>query len=98
GIEAIFPLWGENTKKLAEDIAREFNAIVIAVRKNFKDILGRRFDEEVIEYLLKKNADPCGENGEFHTIVVDGPIFKKPIEVTIGKHFEDEKYYYLEVL
>ncbi|MEM3762427.1 MAG: diphthine--ammonia ligase [Archaeoglobaceae archaeon] len=98
GIEAIFPLWGENTKKLAEDIAREFNAIVIAVRKNFKDILGRRFDEEVIEYLLKKNADPCGENGEFHTIVVNGPIFKKPIEVTIGKHFEDEKYYYLEVL
>lgn len=98
GIEAIFPLWGEDTKKLAEDIAREFKAIVIAVRKDFEAILGKRFDEEVIRYLVERNADPCGENGEFHTIVVDGPIFKKPLDVVFGKRFEDEKYYYLEVI
>lgn len=97
-IEAIFPLWGENTRELAEEIAKDFKAVIIAVRKEFKDLLGRRFEKEVIEELIKRNADPCGENGEFHTIVVDGPIFKKPLEVAFGKRFEDEKYYYLEVL
>lgn len=98
GIEAVFPLWGENTRKLAEEIAREFEAIIIAVRKNFRELLGRRFDGEIIEYLIERNADPCGENGEYHTIVVNGPIFKKPLSVSFGKKFEDEKYCYLEVL
>lgn len=96
-IEPIFPLWGENTIKLAEEIAKDFRAIIIAVRKNFKDLLGRRFDKDVIDYLIEKNADPCGENGEFHTIVIDGPIFKKQLDVSFGKELEDEKYYYLEV-
>lgn len=98
GIDAIFPLWGMNTKELAEEIAKEFKAIIIAVRKNFEEILGKRFDRDVIEFLIKRNADPCGENGEFHTIVVDGPIFKKPLNIVLGKKLEDEKYYYLEVI
>lgn len=98
GIEAVFPLWGMNTRDLAEEIAREFEAIIIAVRKDFESILGKRFDRDVIEFLIERKADPCGENGEFHTIVIDGPIFKKPLDVAFGKKFEDGKYYYLEVV
>lgn len=98
GIEAIFPLWGKDTRILAEEIANSFKALIVAVRKNYREILGKIFDKEVIEYLIAKNADPCGENGEFHTLVVDGPIFKRAIEIKLARQFEDEEYIYLEVL
>ncbi|MEM4473081.1 MAG: diphthine--ammonia ligase [Archaeoglobaceae archaeon] len=98
GIQPIFPLWGRNTRELAEEIAENFRAIIIAVRKDYKEILGKIFDKSVIEYLISKKADPCGENGEFHTILVNGPIFKKPLDIKLGRRFEDEKYFYLEVI
>ncbi len=98
GIEPIFPLWGRNTRELAEEIAKKFEAVIIAVRKGYDEILGKRFSNEVIEYLIANKADPCGENGEFHTILIDGPIFRRRLEVRFGGIFEDEKYIYLEVL
>uniref|UniRef100_A0A7J2TJK5 Diphthine--ammonia ligase n=1 Tax=Archaeoglobus fulgidus TaxID=2234 RepID=A0A7J2TJK5_ARCFL len=98
GIEPIFPLWGRNTRDLAEEVAKKFEAVIIAVRKEYEEILGKRFDRDVIEYLLAKKADPCGENGEFHTVLINGPIFMKRLEVRFGRTFEDEKYKYLEVL
>lgn len=98
GIKPIFPLWGYDTRKLAEEIASNFRAMIIAVRKDYREILGKIFDNNVIQYLIERNADPCGENGEFHTFVIDGPIFKKPVDITLGKRFEDEKYFYVEVL
>jgi len=86
GIKAIFPLWGLDTKKIIFDfIDSGFHAIVVCVKDDIlvNDWLGRKIDRKFIEELLKFNPgiDPCGENGEYHTLVVDGPIFKKRIEI-----------------
>ncbi len=94
----VFPLWGENTEKLAREFVDVgFEAYVIAVRKDLKEILGRRFDEQLIDFALENGVDPCGENGEFHTIVVDGPIFQERVVVEFGGVYESEKYYHLSV-
>ncbi|WP_456330118.1 Dph6-related ATP pyrophosphatase [Archaeoglobus sp.] len=98
GVEPIFPLWGENTEKLAREfVDAGFEAYVIAVRKDLKDILGKKFDEQLIDFALENGIDPCGENGEFHTIVVEGPIFKEGVVVEFGGVYEGERYYHLRV-
>jgi len=98
GVEPIFPLWGEDTEKLAREfVDAGFEAYVIAVRKDLKEILGRKFNEQLIDFALENGVDPCGENGEFHTIVVDGPIFKERVVVEFGGVYEGEKYYHLRV-
>lgn len=77
-IKPIFPLWGMKR----EDVVREFvlsgfKARVVACRKDLKEynILGREFDDDFISEMIKLGIDPAGENGEFHTIVYDGPVF-----------------------
>ncbi|MBO8179274.1 MAG: diphthine--ammonia ligase [Archaeoglobus sp.] len=98
GIEPVFPLWKEDTEKLAREfVAAGFEAYVIAVRKDLKEILGKKFDEQLIDFALENGVDPCGENGEFHTLVVDGPIFKERVVVEFGGVYEGERYYHLRV-
>ncbi|MDD5116863.1 MAG: diphthine--ammonia ligase [Candidatus Omnitrophica bacterium] len=104
-IEPIMPLWGRDTKELIlEIIDSGFKAVVVAVKADIlgKEWLGRIIDREFIEE-LKPGIDPCGEKGEFHTLVVDGPMFKEPIKIleaqpvlreNLGKHwFLDIKKY-----
>ncbi len=86
GIKAHFPLWKRNTKELIHEfIDLGFKTIVVCTKA---ELLGKDFVGEVItkDFLkeLPKNVDPCGENGEFHTFVYDGPIFKKAISFTVG--------------
>jgi len=90
GVRAVFPLWKQNTKKLLEEfIETGFKAIVVCVNtdKLDKSFCGRIIDQDFIND-LPKNVDPCGENGEFHTFVFDGPIFKEPIDFKIGEMVE----------
>ncbi len=98
-VKPVFPLWGDDTLNLAEEFVSEgFEAYVVAVRKDIDvPILGRRFDEELIETLVNAGIDPCGENGEFHTFVADGPLFRKRVEFRFGRVWENEKYAVLEV-
>ncbi len=100
GVQPIFPLWGDDTLNLAEEFVSEgFEAYVVAVRKDVDaSILGKKFDEKLIETLVDSGIDPCGENGEFHTFVVDGPLFKKRVEFRFGRVWENEKYVVLEIL
>lgn len=98
GIKAFFPLWGENTEKLAREVAENFEVYVIAVKKDLQDFLGRRFDEKFIDDALKRGIDPCGENGEFHTVVVDAPFFKQRLNFKFGEIFESEKYLHLRII
>lgn len=86
GLKAVFPLWGRKTKSVAKEfITKGFNAIVVSVDSRYLDqsFAGRIYDEQFIND-LPQNVDPCGENGEFHTFVFDGPVFKKPIAVKKG--------------
>ncbi|MFL1895367.1 diphthine--ammonia ligase [Aquimarina sp. 2-A2] len=85
-IQALFPLWKKNTKELIKSfIDLGFKAITVCVNAKFLDasFCGRVIDHEFIDD-LPLEVDPCGENGEFHTFVFDGPIFNNPIEFTIG--------------
>ncbi|WP_298481035.1 diphthine--ammonia ligase [uncultured Maribacter sp.] len=87
GVKAVFPLWKQNTKKLLlEFLQKGYKAITVCVNAKLLDasFCGRIIDEAFIED-LPENVDVCGENGEFHTFVFDGPIFKKPIDFTIGE-------------
>ena len=86
-LKGVFPLWKINTKKLIlEFLELGFKTITTCVNDQFLDqsFVGRIIDKQFIAD-LPKNVDPCGENGEFHTFVFDGPIFKKPILFDIGE-------------
>ena len=84
GIVPLLPLWGMGGRDLFQVFIEEgFEAIVVAVRSDILDDhwLGKRIDGEFMEQMEKRGIDVCGENGEYHTLVVDGPIFNKRIEI-----------------
>ncbi len=93
-MQAAFPLWNKNTKTLLNEfLDHGFKAIVVCINSNLLDasFAGRVIDKDFIKD-LPGNVDPCGENGEFHTFCFDGPIFKQPIDFTIGeKIFKEYK-------
>jgi len=87
GIQAVFPLWKQDTRELLlEFIELGFKAITVCVNAKYLDasFCGRVIDEKFLND-LPSNVDPCGENGEFHTFVFDGPIFKTSIDFEIGE-------------
>jgi diphthine-ammonia ligase len=87
-LEAIEPLWNENPSKLlAEFIDEGFEAIVVSCQaeKFDKDFVGRRVDKRMMHELEARGICPCGENGEFHTLVINGPIFKRGINIINAK-------------
>ncbi|MGB7785667.1 MAG: diphthine--ammonia ligase [Salinimicrobium sp.] len=86
-LEAVFPLWKMDTKKLMQDFLKAgFKAITVSVNAAVLDssFCGRSIDEEFLAG-LPASVDPCGENGEFHTFVFDGPIFREPINFRKGE-------------
>jgi len=101
-IRPILPLWNERREKLLEEfIQAGFKAIVIATNADFleKEWLGQKIDKDFIKKLSALgNIDLCGEKGEYHTFVYDGPIFEKPVEFIIGKKIFKDKHWFLELL
>ncbi len=82
GIVAIEPLWNQPTESLiTEFINIGFKTIIISAKADLfgEDSMGRIIDHNFVKELMQREICPCGENGEFHTFVVDGPIFKKEI-------------------
>lgn len=93
GVNAIFPLWKKDTTTLIwEFIKTGFKAITVCVNSKMLDpsFCGRIIDQNFIAS-LPEGVDPCGENGEFHTFVFDGPNFKFPVKFEIGEVVE--KFY-----
>lgn len=85
GIKAVFPLWKRDTTAiLNEFISLGYKTIVVCAKEGLEDFCGRVIDNNFIAD-LPPGIDPCGENGEFHTFVFDGPIFKNPIDFTVGE-------------
>ena len=85
GMKTIFPLWKRNSLHLVKEfIALGYKTIVVCARKDLKDFCGRVIDQSFLDD-LPNDVDPCGENGEFHTFVFDGPIFIEPIYFEIGE-------------
>jgi len=87
GVTGVFPLWKKDTKKvLQEFLTLGFKAITVCVNAKLlgEEFVGRVIDQQFIND-LPKNVDVCGENGEFHTFVFDGPLLKFPIDFEIGE-------------
>jgi uncharacterized protein (TIGR00290 family) len=86
GMTALYPIWGLSTAQLAREFIRDgFRATLVCVdlAKLDASFAGRAFDESLLND-LPASADPCGENGEFHTFVHAGPIFRHPVACRIG--------------
>jgi uncharacterized protein (TIGR00290 family) len=87
GFTAMFPLWNRNTMNVAKEfIDLGFKAIIVSVDSRYLDqsFAGRMYDQSFIDD-LPDDVDPCGENGEFHSFVFDGPIFEYPIQFKKGE-------------
>ena len=87
GWTGLFPLWLRDTTSLAHEVIAEgFRAILVCVDPGQLDpsFCGRAYDEQLLRD-LPASVDPCGERGEFHTFVHDGPIFREPVPVARGE-------------
>jgi uncharacterized protein (TIGR00290 family) len=100
GITPIFPLWRRDTAALARTmIASGVVAHLVCVdpRRLGREFAGRRFDEQLLAE-LPPQVDPCGENGEFHTVVSAGPMFTAPFEVEVGTVVERDGFVFADVI
>ncbi len=87
GLTAALPLWQQDRMALLDEWwATGFEARIVVAREGLVDsrYLGRVLDREVAEELAAVGVDPCGENGEFHTIVTNGPLFARPLKLKLG--------------
>ncbi len=95
-----FPLWGRDTTKVADEfIELGFKAVICCIdpRKVNKEFCGREYDHSLFES-LPSGVDPCGENGEFHTFVYAGPIFKNEISIKKGEVVLRDGFYFIDLL
>lgn len=91
-IEAVLPLWLENRYQMVEEFwAEGFKSVVVCINEKYLDagLCGRVFDEKFVAD-LPATVDACGENGEFHTFVFDGKIFKNPVNYEIAGIYKHE--------
>jgi len=102
GINPVFPLWQKEREELLADFIRAgFEAIVVSVNRNAlgSEWLGRKIDESFVSDLRKlKTVDLCGEAGEYHTFVYDGPVFKKRINILKTEKQKKEKNCFFNIL
>ncbi|MBA7638922.1 hypothetical protein ES703_46578 [subsurface metagenome] len=99
GIEAVEPLWGKSTESILTGfIDAGFEAVIVSAKAELIDEewVGRGVDRDFMDYLKSKNIELCGENGEYHTLVVSGPLFKSRIEITESRTIKRDSYWFLD--
>lgn len=101
GLKGIFPLWGKDTAELAQSFLDQgFHAVLVCVDTEMLDgsFVGREYDAALLAD-LPQDVDPCGENGEFHTFVYDGPIFGHRLQVTRGERvLREGRYHFCDLI
>jgi diphthamide synthase (EF-2-diphthine--ammonia ligase) len=99
GLEPLFPLWQIPTDELAREMIRSgLRAKLTCVDPKVlaPDFAAREFDARLLDD-LPKNVDPCGENGEFHSFVYDGPMFRKPVAIRTGEIVERDGFVFADL-
>jgi len=102
-IKAVEPLWNNDPENIVDEFIKSgFKAIIVSCKADImgKEFLGRYVDKELVKELKKRGICPCGEKGEFHTLVVDGPIFRKPIKILEAEPVIKEsfwKHWFLDI-
>jgi len=100
GMAALFPIWKHDTRELIRYFHdQRFRAVAVCIDTKVLDpsFAGRELDESFFRD-LPANADPCGENGEFHTFVFDGPIFQSPIPIRTGEVVNRDGFVFCDLL
>ncbi len=100
GITPVFPLWGRPTSALARDMIDagvEARLSTVDLKTLPTSFAGRRFDNALLA-ALPADADPCGENGEFHSFVSAGPMLSRKIAVKVGETVEREGFAFADLL
>jgi uncharacterized protein (TIGR00290 family) len=100
GIEPLFPLWGRPTRELAEQmLAAGLEAYVSSVdlSKLPSHFAGRKWSRALIEE-MPRGCDPCGENGEIHTVVTGGPMFQHAVAVRVSEVVERNGFAYADII
>ena len=104
GITAHQPVWGESQDDILKDfISSGFKAVIVATRADMlgEEWLGRSLDmdffSEIKELGRTRGITPCGEAGEYHTLVIDGPLFQKSMEITEARKVSRDKHWFLEI-
>jgi uncharacterized protein (TIGR00290 family) len=99
GMKGLFPIWKRETAELARTfIHLGFKAVLVCVDTALLDpaFAGRAYDEKLLRD-LPANVDPCGENGEFHSFAFAGPIFKHPINYTVGEVVQRDRFCFCDL-
>jgi uncharacterized protein (TIGR00290 family) len=100
GMQAVFPLWGTPTDRLAREMIAfglEARLVCVDLKVLPSSFAGRSFDQNLLDE-LPAGIDPCGERGEFHTFVTNGPMQQRPIAVKVGETVEREGFAFAELL
>ena len=104
GITPHQPLWGQSQAEILRDFVDSgFETIVVATRadKLGEEWLGRKIDTDFVEQIIEMSktqaVTPCGETGEYHTLVVDGPLFQKRMEITEARKIFRNNHWFLEI-
>jgi uncharacterized protein (TIGR00290 family) len=100
GITPLFPLWQVPTGRLARDMIEagvEAHLAVVDMKKLPASFAGRRFDAALLD-ALPVGADPCGENGEFHTFVSAGPMLARKIPIIVGETVERDGFAFADLV
>ena len=101
GIEAVEPLWGRDPEKILLDFMDAgFEAIIVSAKPDLfnKEWIRHTVDRELLRYLKENNIDVCGENGEYHTFVTNGPIFKKKVRIYKSRTAMGDNNWFLDTL
>lgn len=100
GVRAVLPLWERPREQVVDDLlAAGFRSVIVAVREDRlpASLLGRVIDAEVVDELRAAGVDLAGEEGEYHSLVVDGPLFARPLEVTFGQRVRRDGLWFVDV-
>lgn len=100
GIATLFPIWGICTRVLSQELVQlGFKATTTCIdpKKLDPSFVGRSYDQHFLED-LPLDVDPCGENGEFHTFVSEGPVFSRPVPCRLGEVVERDGFVFQDLL
>jgi uncharacterized protein (TIGR00290 family) len=100
GVEPLFPLWGLPTRGLAREMVDQgLRAYLCCVdpKQAPREWAGQLFDRDFVD-ALPEGIDPCAERGEFHTFAFDGPMFARPVSVTVGEIVERDGFVFADLL
>ena len=100
GMQALFPIWKRDTRELIREFhAAGFRSVAVCIDSKVLDpsFAGRELDESFFAD-LPPGVDPCGENGEFHTFVFDGPIFTRPVDFILGEVVQRDSFVFRDLL